>query len=342
VGIVHAAGGFNPPESGGSAVKAWKGWSVGAGIAGLCLVGVLTVVTTAAAHNRPAQAAVVGCGSLDPWAEAGLGTHVSATAVLGSTSATLEGTVVDALFTRGLGFSTLTIRNGDVTVRSGPVDVPAGWEDPSATILPDDIVRQPAPSPDGRDSMVPLCLARFAGSDHPVVLMGLFTGGAHCCTVLRAYPIERNVSGAGIDLQIGNPGVDVRSDGDRAIVVTADDVFNYEFNAYAFSGVPIKVLELRKGSFADSTRRHADLVRTDAAQWWKSFDDDPAQGLGFLAAWVADQCLLDKGPSAWATIDGLLAQGKLAGPPDNGGLWPAGPDYVANLHRFLPEHGYCK
>jgi hypothetical protein len=322
-------------------VSGWSRRVVGAAVAGLCVLGVLGAGTPAMAKDVPSSAKGVACGTLDLYA-GGIGDPATTTAVLGSTSATLDGTITDALFARGLANPTLVIRDGDKTLRSGPVDVPAGWQDPSTAILPDSIVRLPAPSPDGRDPVVPLCVVRFAHSPHPTVLLGLFTGGAHCCTVLRAYPLTSHGSGAAVDQQIGNPGVDVRGHGNRTIVVTADDAFNYEFNAYAFSGVPIKVLEFRKGEFADTTRHYRTLIRTDADQWWKSFEADPSEGLGSLAAWAADQCLLHKGAGAWATIDRLLAEGKLAGSPDNAGLWPAGADYVAKLHTFLPGHGYCR
>jgi hypothetical protein len=339
--FVDGEGGFDLRGFGGEAVKALKRCVMGMGVAVLCLAAALAVVTTAGAGNGPAPNAAVGCGTLN-LSSGGLGTHVSATAALGQVSARLEGTVADVWSMRGLGSPRLAIRDGRMTLRSGPVDVLAGWEGPPAAIVPEDIVFRPEPSPGGQDPVVPICVARFAAGDRPVVLMGLYTGGAHCCTVLRAYPAERKASGAGIELQIGNPGVDVRADGDHAMVVTADDAFNYEFNAFAFSGVSIRLLTFHKGGFADITRSRPDLIRADAGRWWKGFNDDPPQGLGLLAAWVADQCLLDNGRSAWATVDQLLAQGKLAGPPDNGGLWPAGADYVAKLHTFLPEHGYCR
>jgi hypothetical protein len=313
------------------------------------------MVTADAADDAPVPNTVYSCGGFDSWSSTAAGTHVSTTAVFGSTTATLEGTTTDVTFARGLASATLVIRNGDVTVRSGSVGPPAGLEnpaaatppggsaDPASAIVPDNIVRGPEGLP---QAVFPLCIARFPGSDDPVVLLGLFTGGAHCCTVLRAYPVTGSGAGSEWDQQIGNPGVNVRPDphGLGAVVVTADDAFNYQFAPYAFSGVPVKVLTFEKLGvrFVDVTRTYPDLVRSDAAQWWESFSGNPSQGLGTLAAWVADQCLLDNGTEAWATIDRLLAEGQLAGPPDNGGDWPTGAAYVAALHAFLPAHGYCR
>lgn len=302
-------------------------------LVGLDRPGVLDHATTAAAGD---PAAVVACAPLD-LLNAAPGSHVTATATMGSTVATLEGTATDAWGLPALGAPTLMIREGGTTVRSGPIGAPDGWEGPAGSIMLTGIQAPTATSPGGENAMLPLCVARFAGSDHAATLVGLYTGGAHCCTTVRAY----QTTGATADAGIGNPGVDVRAHGDRAILVTSDDVFNYEFNAYAASGSPLKVLELRGGAFADTTREYPDMVRSDAAGWWKTFIDDAPQGLGFLAAWVADQCLLSEDGPAWATVDQLLREGKLAGAPGSGDLWPAGQAYVTKLHAFLPEHGYC-
>jgi hypothetical protein len=326
-------------------MRVWNRPAVGAAVAGLCLLGVLGVVAAASADDAPSPhatgSAYVACAALD-LSVASPGAPVTATAVMGSTTATLEGTTADAWGIPAIGSPTLTIGDGDATVRSGPVDVPDEWDGPQATIIPTGIALPAAAPAAADDAMLPLCVARFAGNDRPTVLLGFFTGGAHCCTVLRAYPLPATGAGAGVDEWIGNPGVDVRPEGDHAIVATADDAFNYEFNAYAFSGVPVKVLEFRKSAFVDTTHEHLAFVRSDAAVWWESFSANPPQGLGSLAAWVADQCLLDEGPSAWGTIDRLLTEGKLSGDPNAGDLWPSGADYVAKLHAFLPQHGYCR
>jgi hypothetical protein len=320
-----------------------------AALVGVGRPGVLDVARPAASDGRPAPASapVVACAPLD-LSKAAPGSHVKAVATLGSTVATLEGTAGDAWGLPALGASALTIREGDVEVRTGTLHGPAGWEGPDGTVMLTGIQNPTATSPGGENAVLPLCVARFAGSQHAATLVGLYTGGAHCCTVVRSLQAVGPGAVAESDAQIGNPGVDVRALGDRAIVGTSDDVFNYEFNAFAYSGAPIKVLELRNGELADTTREHPDLVRADLDGWWKAFNDDAPDGLGFLAAWVADKCLLGEGPDGWATVDKLLAGGKLAGPsaaPGGSGtpaLWPAGADYVAKLHAFLPQHGYCR
>jgi len=161
---------------------------------------------------------------------------------------------------------------------------------------------------------------------------------------LEAYPLTGSESLDGVDIWIGNPGVDVEANphGKGVIIVTGDDDDKYQFASFADSGMPLEVLTFRNGGFADTTRAYPDLVRNDAAQWWKSFSDDPGRGLGTLAAWAADQWLLGKGRSMWATIDRQLAEGRFGGHPGVGNPWPTGADYVGALHAFLPQRGYCQ
>src|SRR5207244_3300821 len=154
----------------------------------------------------------------------------------------------------------------------------------------------------------PLCVARFAGENQPIVLAGLYSGGAHCCTVLRAWSLS---SLSFVDDNIGNPSASLTAEGDHAIVVTADDAFNYAFTDYADSGAPIEVLEVHGGEFVNTTRRHQRLVSNDAQRWMELVNSQPTNSLGYLAAWVADECTAGQATQAWATVERLQHQGKL-------------------------------
>ena len=134
-----------------------------------------------------------------------------------------------------------------------------------------------------------------------------------------------------------NPGAAVVGRPAGALIVTADDALNYAFNSFAFSGVPVKVLEAQGGRLVDTTRQHLDLVARDAPQWLKAFNDNPGNGLGYLAGWVADQCLLGRAASAWTAVDQFNAAGRLTGPSG----WPTGSTYIGSLRSFLAHHGYC-
>jgi hypothetical protein len=106
------------------------------------------------------------------------------------------------------------------------------------------------------------------------VVLDLYTGGAHCCTVEQVFSYvggpharyrlaERN---------FGDPGAvlrDLRHDG-RDEFVSADDAFAYAFTDYADSGLPVQILSFSRGRFHEVTRRYPSLIRSDAAKWWRT------------------------------------------------------------------------
>ena len=126
--------------------------------------------------------------------------------------------------------------------------------------------------------------------------------------------------------------------GNDAVIVTADNAFAYKFASYAESAMPIKVLQFTAGRFVDVTRQDLGLVSADASNWWKAFNTNaPGTGLGQLAAWVADECVLGQSTNAWSTVDQFETNGRLTGPAG----WPEGAAYVQTLKTFLATQGYC-
>jgi len=275
------------------------------------------------------------CGTLDLTP----GTKARATATLGSLTATLTGVVeMKPGVSPDLSSPLLTISDDGTVLGALAVEAPALDTPPALAhvVIPWSIgpveaaSRGDAPQPD-------LCVARFAGQDRPTVLIGLWTGGAHCCTVVRAVPLTASGLGRALEFRGGNAALVVAAAGDHAVLVTANDAFAYQFSSFGGSGMPVQVLDLRGSAFVDTTAEHPDLVRADAARMWDQFGSASDGGLGLLAPWVADQCLLGQGAQAWATVDQLQAQGKLAGQPS----WPRGAAFVGALHTFLAQHNYC-
>jgi hypothetical protein len=198
----------------------------------------------------------------------------------------------------------------------------------------------------------PLCLVRFAGATEPTVLVGFFTGGAHCCFVVRSFS-RSGGHWPSLDRDIGEVPPEVEQVDGTPAVVTADSAFAYRFTDYAGSGLPVEILVVRDGRFADVTRQHPGAVRADAARWWAAYGSEPANPLGALAAWTADECLVGHEASAFATLSSLAHQGRLVaaltGPGDGAGSatsttagsWPSGEAYVRDLRTFLTQHQYC-
>jgi hypothetical protein len=192
------------------------------------------------------------------------------------------------------------------------------------------IMRDGAPVFDGNpgvencDSAVSLCAVEsfnggplnvddVDGDGVPDVLVRLFTGGAHCCSVWKAFLADGST--AGYDFRdISARLRDLDGDGVPEFQ-TADAGFAYAFASFASSGFPIKVLRLRDGAFRDVTRRFPKLVRKNArtylSQYRRSLRAKQSEPQGPLAAWVADQYTLGKGASARAFLRRELANGHL-------------------------------
>ena len=295
----------------------------------------VTNTSSTLAAIAPANGPPFACGTLDLTP----GTRTSATATLGSLTATLTGTVeAKPGISPDLSSPLLTIRESATVLGALAVEAPALDTPPALAhvVIPWSIGPIKAGSP-GDAPQPDLCVARFAGQDRPTVLLGLSTGGAHCCTVVRAVPLTATGLGRSLEFRGGNAALGVAAAGDHAILVTANDAFAYQFSSFGGSGLPVQVLELRGNAFVDTTAEHPDLVRADATRMWDQFGSASDGGLGLLAPWVADQCLLGQGSQAWATVDRLQAQGKLAGQPN----WPSGAAFVGALHTFLAQHDYC-
>jgi hypothetical protein len=282
----------------------------------------------------PAAIAPLSCGTVD-LRNSPPGTSVTTT-TLGSVTATLTGTTASGIGGQpGLSVAELSVSLAHGGHFSEPVTPPAQ----APMVFPVSIA--PVPPDSTTTPLVPvaaaLCLARFPGEALPTVLLGLFTGGAHCCFVTRAIGLSSSGFAPPVDDALGNPSAFLSPDGEHALLVTADNSFAYAFSSYAASGMPVKVLQFSGGTFVDVTKQHPDLVTRDASRWWTAFNGAPGNGLGVLAPWVADECRLGRSASAWTTVDQLQAEGRLSGPP----AWAQGAAYVHALEAFTAQHGYC-
>jgi hypothetical protein len=295
------------------------GASSSAGQAPPSSTGTVTVAPAAVAPS-------VACGALRP-SNPPDGAALTVTASLGPTTAVLTGIAANDPGGLGLNDANLTVSTGARTVVAGPVRPP----DRASAVIPLNV----GPSKSSASPVEPLCLVRFTGDSQPTVLIGLYSGGAHCCTVLRAVSLS---SRSVVDDDIGNPSASIATDAGHAIVVTADDAFNYTFTDYADSGSPLVVLEVQRGQFVNTTRQYQRLVASDAQKWMGLYHSQPDDGLGYLAAWTADECVAGQGAHAWATLDQLQHEGKLPGTPFS----PGGAAFVRDLHQFLDHHGYCR
>ena len=265
---------------------------------------------------------------------------MSTSAVLGSTEVILAGTtLLNPGEVTSLVAPTLTVKQNGVVVGTSPVAPPAAPPpDQTLSVMPWRVGARPAPgvpADEGPDSV--LCLAQFPSWTMPTVVMGLWTGGAHCCLYVRAIPMTVAGLATPVEQAVGNAAASLGTDGTVPIITTGDDSFTYVFAPFSRSGMPIKVLSFDGSGFADVSAHHRALIGDDAGIWFSRFEDSPSDGLGYLAAWVADECVLGQAKQAWRTVHDLQNQGKLSGIAG----WPTGSDYVKTLRAFLAQHSYC-
>jgi hypothetical protein len=180
-------------------------------------------------------------------------------------------------------------------------------------------------------------------SGEPEVVLDLYTGGAHCCSVEQVFSFsaatDRYVR---TERDFGDPGArleDLRRDG-RLEFVTADDRFAYTFTDYAASGLPLRILAFRGGRFHDVTRHYPALIGADAKRWLRRFKHSRLDNVGFIAAWAADQYLLGHETLVRRTLSAAVRHGRLRTVVSP--ALPGGKAFVDRLYGFLRRHGYTR
>jgi hypothetical protein len=174
------------------------------------------------------------------------------------------------------------------------------------------------------------------------VVLDLYSGGAHCCSLDEVYSINPTTGAVSQAEHVwGDPEgtlEDLSHDG-RLEFVSADDRFAYTFDAYAFSGLPIQIERFNGSTFTDVTDAYPALIAPDAKQWYADYRENIGshEGLGFLAAWAADE---DRLGHASLVARVLARENRLGHLRSDGAPWKGGRAYINELQRFLVKAGY--
>ncbi len=186
-----------------------------------------------------------------------------------------------------------------------------------------------------------LPLRRFGVPD---VILGLYSGGAHCCFVDQVYRLdpktntftktEHDFADAGARI------VDLNGDGNYEFLSADARISNAGFTDYADSPPPLQIWSFTQRTFDDITRRYPARLSTDAARWLRAFRRQHGNGRGLIAAWAADEELLGHSGLVTSELAGALKAGNLGVPKGFGGPTPA--TFVTQLRALLHRLGYTR
>jgi hypothetical protein len=178
----------------------------------------------------------------------------------------------------------------------------------------------------------------------PDVVLDLYSGGAHCCTVVQIFSFDPGTATyVKTERVFGDPDAKVVDLGHHGHFefLTADDSFAYRFTDFAASGLPIQILTFANRHFTDVTRSYPSLIAKDAAVWLRAFKAQAKQhypdSLGVIAAWAADEDLLGHTKLVKRFLHEQAVAGHLNAPFEAGGT-----RFVAKLQKFLRRRGYVR
>src|SRR5579875_239497 len=190
----------------------------------------------------------------------------------------------------------------------------------------------------------PVRFAPLDGSGSADVLVDLYTGGAHCCTVLDVFRPSAALGGRYVlsaSHNFADAGYRLERIGSLELFRTVDPSFAYAFTDYADSGEPLQLLQLSGVRFIDVTSRYPRLVRRDAARWMTAYHRAHGRNdVGLIAPWAADEARLGHWRAAHAYLVSQAKAGRLNSPL-NQRAW-SGVNFVRHLERLLRREGYLK
>lgn len=201
----------------------------------------------------------------------------------------------------------------------------------------------------GADCMVtgvsgpsPVQVADLEGNGQPDVVLGLYTGGAHCCFVDQVFSYDPGTMTYGrYEHDFLDAGAAIRRIGGHLVFLSADArLADAGLTDFADAGAPIQIWRFAHHRFTDITREFPSRIRADAARWSTDAAHDRGNDVGFIAAWAADEDLLGQEALVSSTLAADAGAHRLHTPL---GL-PHGSQtaFVAELQRLLRRLGYAR
>ena len=212
-----------------------------------------------------------------------------------------------------------------------------------------------APSGFAGSAVVQLCA--LADGSRPAVLLGAYSGGAHCCFESALYAPTRARYALALEASIQSirPAIRYDPNGGLAPAVTqghlvlksGDGRFPYQFGCYACTPSPLALYQLRGARLVDVTARYPGPARAWLASLKSALRqaESPANAgslFGVLAAFVAQSCTLGSGARAWREVTTLEHRGLLGDAAYHQAAFVKKGSYVPALRHFLLTTGYCR
>ena len=181
----------------------------------------------------------------------------------------------------------------------------------------------------------------------PSVVLDLYSGGAHCCSIEQVYTFKLNSTTVHkFEHNFGDPGEQLVQIGQNHSydLLSADDHFAYEFTDFAASGLPIEILSFSGSTFHNITRSFPNLIAKDAKVWINVFKSRASShyedSVGGVAAWAADEDMLGHSAAVSKFLAAQVKAGHLNSALSSINL--EGEKFVIALQKFLRLHGYLK
>ena len=200
----------------------------------------------------------------------------------------------------------------------------------------------------GGEPVSSLTIADLTGDGDPEVIVDLFTGGAHCCSVsvIYGWTPRRTPTGAWTSCGATPATRSPTSPAGRPRSSSAfDDRFAYAFCAYVCSAMPEQIWRYQDFGLVNVTREYPDRIRADlralrgSLRQARRHRDEGFSIKGILPAICADLYLLDRGSACRRELKAALRRGELKKRPGDIAE-KYGRAYIRSLLTFLTKTGY--
>lgn len=170
----------------------------------------------------------------------------------------------------------------------------------------------------------------LTGDGVPDVLVDVFTGGAHCCSISTIVRSTPKSWGSPLVHDWADHSYQLKDAGGSSTpeFITDDPRFTGAYAAYAVSASPIRIYSMEGGQLKVVTTQFPDWIRQDVTQWEQRWQDIAKEqdadivaqgGRAAVAAWVADLALLQQFDAAKAVLAAAEARGDFKDFPGFGG-----------------------